>query len=84
MIIHLDTFGETANNYLYCSAQFDSTTGLYYLRARYIDTSTGRFISMDTYQGSTADPVNNNEYKNVEMALLLLKILIKTIDSSIT
>ncbi len=58
----LSSTGETANNYLYCGEQFDSTTGLYYLRARYMDTSIGRFISMDTYQGSNADPISLHKY----------------------
>ena len=58
----LKSTGSTANSYLYCGEQYDSTTGLYYLRARYMDTSTGRFISMDTYQGSTADPISLHKY----------------------
>lgn len=52
----LKSTGRTVNNYRYCGEQFDSTTGLYYLRARYMDTSTGRFISQDTYQGFIDDP----------------------------
>ena len=58
----LKSTGTTANNYRYCGEQFDSTTGLYYLRARYMDTSTGRFISMDTYQGSNDDPISLHKY----------------------
>ena len=58
----LNSTGTTANNYRYCGEQFDSTTCLYYLRARYMDTSTGRFISMDTYQGTTADPISLHKY----------------------
>ena len=53
----LNSTGTTANNYRYCGEQFDSTTGLYYLRARYMDTSTGRFISMDSCSGSIDGPV---------------------------
>ncbi|WP_423815748.1 RHS repeat-associated core domain-containing protein, partial [Pseudoruminococcus massiliensis] len=51
--------GSTKNCYRYCGEQFDETTGLYYLRARYMDTSTGRFISQDTYQGTINDPVSS-------------------------
>ena len=58
----ISSTGSTANNYRYCGEQFDSTTGLYYLRARYMDTSTGRFISQDTYAGSTADPTSLHKY----------------------
>ena len=32
----LKSTGSTANNYRYCGEQFDETTGLYYLRARYM------------------------------------------------
>ncbi len=58
----ISSTGSTANSYLYCGEQYDSTTGLYYLRARYMDTSTGRFISMDTYQGTINDPVSLHKY----------------------
>ena len=58
----LDSTGSTKNCYHYCGEQFDETTGLYYLRARYMDTSTGRFISQDTYQGTINDPVSLHKY----------------------
>ena len=54
--------GTTENSYLYCGEQLDSVTGLYYLRARYMDPSTGTFTSMDTYQGSLFDPVSLHKY----------------------
>ena len=58
----LKSKGNTENCYRYCGEQFDETTGLYYLRARYMDTSTGRFISQDTYQGTINDPVSLHKY----------------------
>ncbi len=58
----LKSKGSTKNCYRYCGEQFDETTGLYYLRARYMDTSTGRFISQDTYQGTINDPVSLHKY----------------------
>ena len=58
----LKTKGSTENCYRYCGEQFDETTGLYYLRARYMDTSTGRFISQDSYQGSISAPVSLHKY----------------------
>ena len=58
----LKSTGTTANNYRYCGEQFDETTGLYYLRARYMDTSTGRFISQDSYAGTIDDPVSLHKY----------------------
>ena len=54
--------GSTANNYRYCGEQFDGTTGLYYLRARYMNPNTGTFISMDSYSGSINDPVSLHKY----------------------
>ena len=39
--------GTTPNNYLYRGEQYDSDLGLYYLRARYMNPVTGRFMSRD-------------------------------------
>ena len=58
----LKSKGSTENCYRYCGEQFDETSGLYYLRARYMDTSTGRFISQDSYAGSISDPVSLHKY----------------------
>ena len=58
----ISSTGNTENSYLYCGEQLDSTTGLYYLRARYMNPSTGTFISMDTYQGSNYDPITLHKY----------------------
>ncbi len=57
-----DQTGDTENDYLYCGEQFDRTTGLYYLRARYMNPKTGGFISMDEYSGSIFDPVSLHKY----------------------
>ena len=58
----LKSTGSAQNCYRYCGEQFDESTGLYYLRARYMDTTTGRFISQDSYQGSINDPVSLHKY----------------------
>jgi RHS repeat-associated protein len=58
----LDRTGTTENDYLYCGEQFNGSTGLYYLRARYMNPSTGTFISMDKYQGTTNDPISLHKY----------------------
>jgi len=49
-----DSFGNTTNSsgsltnfFRYTGREFDTETGLYYLRARYLDPSTGRFINED-------------------------------------
>jgi RHS repeat-associated protein len=54
--------GTTENSYLYAGEQFDGTTGLYYLRARYMNPATGTFLSMDSYPGSIFDPVSLHKY----------------------
>lgn len=54
--------GDTYNPYLYNQEQYDANTGLYYLRARYMNPSTGRFISMDAYSGSIYDPMSLHKY----------------------
>ena len=57
-----DSTGDTENSYLYRGEQFDSFTGLYYLRARYMNPSTGMFITMDEYAGSVFEPVSLHKY----------------------
>jgi len=54
--------GTTENSYLYNGQQYDANTGFYYLRARYMNPSTGTFISMDPAQGSIFDPVSLHKY----------------------
>ena len=64
-----DAFGQTVNQtgssdnkYQYAGEQFDSTTGDYYLRQRFYDTSSGRFGRMDTYEGYQTKPVSLHKY----------------------
>jgi RHS repeat-associated protein len=54
--------GNTPNNYLYCGEQFDPDLGTYYLRARYYSPKTGRFWTMDTYEGSQEDSLSLHKY----------------------
>ncbi|MDO5577314.1 MAG: RHS repeat-associated core domain-containing protein, partial [Fibrobacter sp.] len=57
-----EKIGLTENSYLYCGEQYDSFTGLYYLRARYMSPTTGTFITMDEYAGSVFEPVSLHKY----------------------
>jgi len=54
--------GTSNNRYLYTGEQFDPNLGLYYLRARLMNPLTGRFWSMDSYEGSGDDPHTLHKY----------------------
>jgi RHS repeat-associated protein len=54
--------GTTANAYRYSGEQYDADLGLYYLRARYLNTDLGRFWSMDSYEGDSDDPHSLHKY----------------------
>jgi len=58
----INSTGSTPNNYLFAGEQFDPAIDLYYNRARYFNTSTGRFWSMDTYEGNSQDPLSLHKY----------------------
>jgi RHS repeat-associated protein len=54
--------GSTPNNYLYRGEQYDSDLGLYYLRARYYNPLTGRFMSRDPEDGNQINPATLHKY----------------------
>jgi RHS repeat-associated protein len=54
--------GTTPNVYLYRGEQYDSDLGLYYLRARYYNPATGRFLSRDPEDGNAKDPASLHKY----------------------
>jgi RHS repeat-associated protein len=58
----INSTGTTPNNYFYRGEQFDSDLGLYYLRARYYNPSTGRFMSRDPLSGLEWDPKTLHKY----------------------
>ena len=58
----ITTTGSTPNNFLYSGEQYDSALGAYYLRARYYNPATGRFLAMDQYEGSILDPLTLHKY----------------------
>jgi RHS repeat-associated protein len=58
----IDRAGSTLNVYLFTGEQFDSDLGLYFLRARYQDTQTGRFWTMDSFEGTNCDPLTLHKY----------------------
>ncbi|OUS29198.1 hypothetical protein A9Q99_08775 [Gammaproteobacteria bacterium 45_16_T64] len=54
--------GSTENDYLFAGEQLDSETDNYYLRARYMDLSIGRFNTMDSFNGLNSAPATLNKY----------------------
>ena len=54
--------GSTANTNLFAGEHFDPNVGFYYLRARYYDQETGRFISMDPAEGDPQSPTSLHRY----------------------
>jgi RHS repeat-associated protein len=54
--------GSTPNVYLYSGEQNDPNLGFYYLRARYLNVSTGRFVTMDTFGGDRQSPLSLHKY----------------------
>ena len=50
------------NAFRYCGEYFDTETGTVYLRARYYNPTTGRFISRDSFAGRRSDPLSLNLY----------------------
>lgn len=68
-----DAYGNTTksnntlnNPYQYNAEYTDSSTGLQYLRARYYDSSQGRFTTKDDYLGTISNPLSRNQYTYVE------------------
>ena len=55
--------GGVSDNSLKFTAQWqDAATGLYYLRARYYDPTTGRFLTRDPFPGLAALPQTRHPY----------------------
>ncbi len=48
--------------YGFTGEQWDASTGLVYLRARYYDAQTGRFLTPDTFPGFATKPQTFNAY----------------------
>ena len=54
--------GSQANAFKYTGEQFDSSTGLQYLRARFYDIETGRFTGRDPLPGIVGVPGTQNNF----------------------
>jgi RHS repeat-associated protein len=58
----INSSGSTPNLYLLAGERYDPALGLYDGRARYFNTTTGRFWSMDTDEGNDEDPRSLHKY----------------------
>ncbi|GAB5443698.1 MAG: hypothetical protein Fues2KO_40470 [Fuerstiella sp.] len=54
--------GTYENEFLFDGQRRDATTGLDYLRARYYDSTTGRFTGVDPFDGVVNSPVTLHNY----------------------
>ncbi len=58
----LHSSGSTANPYRFTGERYDADLELYYLRARWYNQGTGRFLTRDTYAGNTFAPQTLHKY----------------------
>ncbi|MBZ5558675.1 MAG: PASTA domain-containing protein [Acidobacteriia bacterium] len=54
--------GPTDTPFLFNGQQYDATLGLYYLRARYYQPTTGRFTAQDPSDGNPLTPITLHKY----------------------
>ena len=81
--ILLNKIGNTENRFLFTGEQLDPNSGFYYLRSRYYVASTGRFLTMDSFEGSPWEPqslhkhvyAHNNPVKNIDPSGKMLPIV---------
>jgi RHS repeat-associated protein len=56
------TIPDPQSEFLYTGEQWDADLGMYFLRARYLNTNTGRFHSQDSYEGRNGEPLTLHKY----------------------
>ena len=64
--IFLSGVSENFVGFAFNGEEQSQRTGLQYLRVRYYDSSSGNFISMDSYEGSILSPLSQNRYTYAE------------------
>jgi RHS repeat-associated protein len=60
--LNTENFNLATSSYLFTGEQYDSDLQMYFLRARYLNTNTGRFHSQDTYEGNNGEPLTLHKY----------------------
>jgi RHS repeat-associated protein len=61
-----DRHGSNRNPFTFTGREFDSSTGLYYYRARYYDATLGRFLTKDPAPLRMEEPLELNPYLYVK------------------
>jgi RHS repeat-associated protein len=56
------TIPDLRSEYLFTGEQWDADLGMYFLRARYLNTNTGRFHTQDSYEGHNGEPLTLHKY----------------------
>jgi len=60
------TSGAGTTSYGFTGEQYDSATGLVYLRSRHYSPGVGRFLSRDTWDGDINNPLSLNRWNYVD------------------
>ena len=60
--LNTENFKLATSSYLFTGEQWDADLGMYFLRARYLNTNTGRFHSQDTYEGRSGEPLTLHKH----------------------
>ncbi len=60
--VEIGRTGSTDVEHLYRGEAFDPNVGFYYLRARWMDPSVGRFVTQDSFDGFSMDPRSLQKY----------------------
>jgi RHS repeat-associated protein len=69
----LNKTGNTENSFTYTGEQWDANAGWYYLRARYMNPSTGTFTSVDPVSGSRYQPISLHRYLYAKASPILYR-----------
>ncbi len=54
--------GSISNNYRFAGEYRDTTSSLTFLRTRHLNSATGRFMSMDKFEGNNQNPLSLHKY----------------------
>ena len=61
-LLNPENFQLATSSFLFTGEQWDDDLGMYFLRARFLNTNTGRFHSQDSYEGRNGEPQTLHKY----------------------